>query len=172
MQSSVSPWLVRNPNGCICRRLAHWATHFSRFFIRELEYATHISGIIGHIFSFDPSSFITPAEPLTLSPSGQLQVARSRRSDEEILLSLTGELDIESARTLAQILGAAENAGAARLLLDVSGVDFIDSAGITVLVRAQSDAAEVDRQFVLTKLSPSVSRFIDVAGLSGHFTIA
>jgi len=85
--------------------------------------------------------------------------------------ALFGELDLESGHTLASALRAPENAGAAQLVLDLSGVEFIDSTGMSVLVQARLSAGSTNRQFVLTNLSMAVDRLLHTAGIASHFTI-
>lgn len=55
---------------------------------------------------------------------------------------LSGELDIAWVQTLRDSLDAARASGCARVVLDLSGLDFIDSSGVTELLRA-SDRGQV-----------------------------
>ena len=59
------------------------------------------------------------------------------------VLSVSGQLDISNADALEQ---AVERAAAARtnsLVFDLSGLEFMDSAGISVIVRATSSVEHV-----------------------------
>ena len=88
-----------------------------------------------------------------------------------VVLSLFGELDLQSAPALAGVLREPRNAAAARIVLDLSGLEFIDSTGISVLVQARLQADEGGREFVLTKLPSSVDRVFSITGITSQFTI-
>jgi len=59
--------------------------------------------------------------------------------------------------------------GHANLLIDLSEVTAIDSAGIRALVRGHTTARRVGGTFRLAALSPAVSEMLDLAHLSGVF---
>jgi anti-sigma B factor antagonist len=78
------------------------------------------------------------------------------------ILALYGELDVASAPLLERQLKKIQWAGASSIVLDLSGLDFIDSTGLHVLIRAHRRAQEgqlsllrgsqrVHRVFELTK---------------------
>lgn len=81
------------------------------------------------------------------------------------ILSLEGDIDLEATHALrAAIFGAVEN-GAICLVLDVTGVRFMDSSGISLLLESRL-------HFVSLKLrapSPAIRRLIELTGL--HHTI-
>ncbi|GLZ43089.1 STAS domain-containing protein [Actinokineospora sp. NBRC 105648] len=60
--------------------------------------------------------------PLTLSTS--------RREDGSPVLTVTGEIDMNNADTFTEALTSASEEP---LVLDLTGVDYLDSAGLTVL---------------------------------------
>lgn len=104
-------------------------------------------------------------------PSGHFQVARSERADGAVVLLLSGELDIEAAPVLAAMLDKPEIADAAQLVLDLSGVTFIDSIGVGVLVKAEQHAERTHRQLLLTNVPKNVDRLLTVTGITEQFTI-
>ena len=104
------------------------------------------------------------------SASGHLRIEREQR-DDSVVLRLTGELDIESAAVLARVMREPATAAASRIVLDLSGVDFIDSTGISALVQARLQSGDESRQFVLTHLHRNVDRLLNIAGISSQFTI-
>ncbi|MEN3533703.1 STAS domain-containing protein [Microbispora sp. ZYX-F-249] len=63
--------------------------------------------------------------PLTLAPS--------RRSDGTPVLTVSGEIDMSNAGELEAALTDAAGAGGHALLVDLSAVEYLDSAGLTVL---------------------------------------
>lgn len=100
-----------------------------------------------------------------------LQIERSDQPDGTVVLTVRGEADIESAPELRSAL--AEAASKAQLIvLDLAGLEFIDSSGISVLIQAQSKATEEDRGLVLRNVPEQTARVFDVAGLASRFTIS
>lgn len=107
----------------------------------------------------------------TAPSSVHLQIERREQTDGSVALGLAGELDLESGAMLASALREPQNTSADRLVLDLSGVEFIDSSGISVLVHAHLEAQDEHRQLVLINLPRSVERVFAVSGVSSHFTI-
>ncbi|MGW5263237.1 STAS domain-containing protein [Microbispora sp. NPDC004025] len=63
--------------------------------------------------------------PLTLAPS--------RRSDGTPVLTVSGEIDMSNAGELEAALTDAAGGDGHALLVDLSAVEYLDSAGLTVL---------------------------------------
>ncbi|WP_432927483.1 STAS domain-containing protein [Microbispora sp. CA-135349] len=63
--------------------------------------------------------------PLTLAPS--------RRSDGTPVLTVSGEIDMSNAGDLDAALNSAAGDDGPALLVDLSAVEYLDSAGLTVL---------------------------------------
>ena len=55
------------------------------------------------------------------------------------LLALTGRLDAVEAPGARRVFDTPQVAGAARLTIDLTDVEFVDSAGLAVLARARRD---------------------------------
>ncbi|TMK84710.1 MAG: STAS domain-containing protein [Actinobacteria bacterium] len=80
---------------------------------------------------------------------------------------LAGELDLSNAEELYELL-ASELKSGYRLFLDLSGVSFMDSNGIRVLIRLARAAQQMDLSpVVLTSASAAVHRVLDIALPSG-----
>ncbi len=78
-----------------------------------------------------------------------------------------GELDLETAPQLLHALtDRLAHGPATALQLDLSGVPFMDSAGLHALLVAQRTAALIDGELVLTAASPQVARLLEVVGVS------
>jgi anti-sigma B factor antagonist len=105
---------------------------------------------------------IDPAQPLQIIATPASGPSRRR-------VTVAGELDLQSAPTLAQTLGE-QFADGCDVELEVSGVTFIDSSGIRALVGAQTAAAAAGRTFALCAPLPAqMHRVFEVAGLLGRF---
>jgi len=83
------------------------------------------------------------------------------------IVSLAGELDSSNAGSLEAAVAPITAQHPDRLIFDLSGLRFMDSAGIAVLIRA---AANVNAIY-LRNPSPIVRRVIEVTGLSGVLPI-
>ena len=53
------------------------------------------------------------------------------------LLAVHGELDLSTAPKLREAIGEFVDAGVQKLVIDLSGVDFVDSVALAVLVRTR-----------------------------------
>jgi len=84
---------------------------------------------------------------------------------ETPVLRLHGELDLATAGTLEEALDEALAGGAGRLVLDLSGLSFIDSTGISLLIGAIGREADgVAVRFVPSE-APGVTRVLRVTGV-------
>lgn len=83
-------------------------------------------------------------------------------------LALVGEIDAHTAPELAQAIGA-ENRNP--LVLDLSGVGFLDSSGLRVLIEAHRSASADDRTLQLSNLSPAVNRLLEISGIDDYLNV-
>ena len=96
----------------------------------------------------------------------------SREDGEECVLTLAGELSLAKAHVLEQRLGEALAASSARIVIDLAQVEFIDSTGLSVLVRAHQRASERDVELGLVNLRAQASRLLSLTGLTERLTLA
>jgi anti-anti-sigma factor len=82
-------------------------------------------------------------------------------------LVLQGEIDSYTAPDLAERLGAQPPIE----VLDVSGVTFIDSSGLRVIVEAHQARSSAGSRLVLRSPSAAVQRLLEISGLAGHLDI-
>ncbi len=80
---------------------------------------------------------------------------------------LDGEIDISTCPAIGRFLMAAISGGHAQLAVNVSGVTFVDAAGIGVLVAAANRAREAGGGLSLLAPSSQVRRLLDVFHLDG-----
>jgi anti-sigma B factor antagonist len=80
---------------------------------------------------------------------------------------LSGELDSSNAATLQERVASIPPQPAAPLIFDLTGLRFMDSAGIAVLIGAAAKASSVS----LRNPSPIIRRVLDATGLSNMFSI-
>ncbi len=86
-----------------------------------------------------------------------------------ICLALHGELDLGSAPTLASKLLDAQASGSKHLVLDLRDLQFMDSTGLALLVRAQRDADSNGHKLSLRGQTPQVHRLLELTGLLDRF---
>jgi anti-anti-sigma factor len=83
-----------------------------------------------------------------------------------------GELDLATADQLHAAVEAALEGSTGTIVLDLSRLDFIDSSGIHLIVRAIASAAKHRREFVLRRGSRQIQATLDLAGLTGRLPFA
>lgn len=79
------------------------------------------------------------------------------RRDEDGRIVVTGDIDMASAAAFRPVLLASTDP----IELDLSGVTFMDSAGVTVLLQARTV-----RPVRITATSAQVARLLDLLGLT------
>ena len=85
-------------------------------------------------------------------------------------LSVSGEIDMASADAfLHRLLGCLDRFDS--LEVDLSGVTFMDSSGLSALLRMNKAAAATGKRAVLVELSPITSRLLQVSGLEEVFVV-
>jgi anti-sigma B factor antagonist len=94
------------------------------------------------------------------------------RRDEAggVLLALSGELDVVSAPVLEQRLREALAEPGAHVTLDLSDLEFVDSAGVSVLIKAKQEAESRGRTLVLARATEQVHRVFALVGLADWLT--
>ena len=86
-------------------------------------------------------------------------------SGRTALVTAAGEIDLTNAEGLRDTLLAALNAGAQGLVVDMTATTFIDSAGVTALVRASRRSAATEATVRLAVTSPAVLRVLNLVGI-------
>lgn len=92
------------------------------------------------------------------------------RNGTAATLAVSGEVDLTSAPALEDEITGLVEASVNELILDLSGVGFMDSTGLRVLLKA-SKMLEAGK---LTIRGPSdpVRRLLEVSGLNTHFDVS
>lgn len=80
----------------------------------------------------------------------QLEV-RVRPTPEAVIVEVVGELDIASAGELERAVLEAEADAPGRLVVDLSGLEFMDSTGLHVLLAAARRARDGGPQLILRR---------------------
>ncbi len=89
-----------------------------------------------------------------------LEIKSERASTLVHVIELSGELDLSSAETLAEEMLRVESTDAREIVVDLSGLDFIDSIGIKTLRDAQSRSREQQGRLSFQRSSGHVERVL------------
>ncbi len=93
-----------------------------------------------------------------------------REVDGASVVMLQGDIDLESSPQSRKVLLECIDKGTA-LLVDMSGVSYIDSSGIASLVEALQKSRQSKSYFALVAVSEGAFRVINLARLDKVFTI-
>jgi anti-anti-sigma factor len=100
----------------------------------------------------------------------RFEVQESRVGDAPGV-AVHGEVDISVAEALEAVLDAAIRESAGAFILDLSDLDFIESTGLQVLLRARGLLGREDRELAVVCPHGPVRRVFELAGLSELFTL-
>jgi anti-sigma B factor antagonist len=129
------------------------------------------------------SSWFTPESWLgslnaVVSPSSDTPVGGDdfrisvRDDDDAVTLTVEGEVDVATAPALRDELYRLIDRGTKRIVVDLGGMDFIDSTGLGVFVGALKRSREGGGELELRSLKPAARKIFDITGLSSAFNIA
>ncbi len=88
----------------------------------------------------------------------------SEQEDGVFVVTVEGELDMNTAADLERELEGPAKTAKAPLLIDLSRCEFIDSTGIALIVRSWQELGSNGR-FAICGLSAQVKRVLDITGL-------
>lgn len=81
------------------------------------------------------------------------------------MVAAAGEVDVYTAPTLDTELTRAVEAGATAVVVDLSAVDFLDSTGLSVLVKALERLRERDGSLAVVVSAERVAKVFRITGL-------
>jgi len=79
-------------------------------------------------------------------------------------VTVTGEVDFGNADRLRTVF-LDLTGGTANVGIDLSGVAFMDSTALGVVIAAKKELEENGRRLIITALSPRARRIVEIAGL-------
>ena len=92
----------------------------------------------------------------------------SDQQADATVLALTGEIDMQSAGVLRDRVDALE-VSSGTLVLDLAGVGFVDSSGLGALLGIKKQQDSGGGRLLLTRLSPAVTRLIEITKMDRVF---
>ncbi|MGW4213973.1 STAS domain-containing protein [Lentzea sp. NPDC004789] len=104
-------------------------------------------------------------------PTALASVVVDRSTADVVVLHVSGELDTTSSSELTTPLNSHVVSGNRAVVVDLSGVRFLGSAGLEALVLGQQRATRAEIDFVVVASSRAALRPIEATGLDSVFTI-
>lgn len=96
-----------------------------------------------------------------VDPMTGIEISSAHEANGAVVFTVTGDLDLMTAAPLREAVAAALRAGERRMIFELGGLRFIDSAGLAVLIEASASTDSVQ----LRSASPAVRRAIELTGL-------
>lgn len=90
---------------------------------------------------------------------------------DHIVIALRGELDLSTVPALKTRLHSFLDGSVPRLILDLAGLTFMDSAGMAALVIADRRARQLGVGLVLAGPQQIVARVLSLTALDQHFPV-
>lgn len=103
-------------------------------------------------------------------PLGELAVVRVQAS-EQLILHVSGELDLATAPVLELELELAWAGDPGALVLDLHELTFIDSTGLRLIVDTHRRAVAEEKRFSVRRLPRQAQRLFDLVGLTGRLPV-
>ncbi|GAA4559070.1 anti-sigma factor antagonist [Streptomyces collinus] len=91
---------------------------------------------------------------------------RVRQERGHTVLEFRGEIDLAAATEIAPHLDRETDRPAARVVIDLSGIDFFDCSGLRLLYRARSRVLDRRGHVLLVCAHPLTLRVLRITGLS------
>lgn len=93
------------------------------------------------------------------------------RGEKTTVVQLQGELDAPASPQVRETVARLIEEGARDLILDLQGVEFVDSVGLGTLVGCLKRTAEHGGSFRLVCANPQITKIFEITGLSRIFAI-
>jgi anti-sigma B factor antagonist len=88
------------------------------------------------------------------------------------VVELTGELDLASSAALEEELIRVIESDVDQVIVDLRELEFMDSTGLSTLVKAHQRAEESGRRFALVRGSQQVQRLLSLTGVAERLELA
>ena len=99
-------------------------------------------------------------------------VVQTHTTGRTVTLVLSGDLDLVSAPAMEEAMDdLARRSDVELIIVDLRGLDFMDSTGLHLLIRVHQRAHESGRRFALIRGREAVQRLFDLTGLAESLTV-
>jgi anti-sigma B factor antagonist len=96
----------------------------------------------------------------------------AHEEDRAVVIGVSGELDLASSPMLEHELERGAAAKAELVIIDLRQLEFMDSTGLSVLVRAHQRAGENGQRFGVVRGPQQVQRLLSLTGVADRLTLA
>jgi anti-sigma B factor antagonist len=93
------------------------------------------------------------------------------KSDDILVLKIKGKIDSRTANVFQDKIAALIEGGEKQLVIDCSGLEYISSAGLRVLLWTTKKLDRNDGRVVLASLTDYVREVFDIAGFLAIFPV-
>ncbi len=100
-----------------------------------------------------------------------MEITEERR-ENILILRVIGRLDASTSKTMEERLLSIIDSGEGRLVIELSQLDYISSAGLRVFLLAAKRMGNTNGRMILCSLKNAVKQVFDIAGLSTFLTLA
>ena len=101
---------------------------------------------------------------------GSLEI-ELKGTDKIALLELTGQIDSYTSQAITEIVDSHAEKGNFKVIIDLSKVDYLDSAGLAALINANIRLSKKQGGLRLVGLKGKAKEVFDLAGLSSMFEV-
>ena len=101
----------------------------------------------------------------------QFELSEESLDEQTHLIGVRGEVHVSTAPEFSERLNDAIARGKTGVVIDMIGVEFIDSTGLSVLLGGLRDVSRRGGRLVLALSNPTVLRLFEITGLDDTFDI-
>lgn len=103
--------------------------------------------------------------------SGERIEVKLTTVDDVTIVAPRGEIDLSCAPALRNHIGIAQARKPRKLIIDLTGVPYMDSSGVATLLEAMQACRRAGGKFILCSLQDRVRSIIEITRLDTVFTI-
>jgi anti-anti-sigma factor len=92
-------------------------------------------------------------------------------ADGKAVIKLQGRFDFNAHREFREVVDKSMEGTAREVLVDLSGVDYLDSSALGMLLMLRDKAKTASREVALTNCSGAVKQVLDIANFSKLFRV-
>jgi anti-anti-sigma factor len=94
-----------------------------------------------------------------------------RSQNRTAVVVVSGELDVASGPALEHELARTDASDTQLVILDLRDLEFIDSTGLSILIKAHQQAEASGRRFAVVRGRSQVQRLLGLTGLEERLTL-
>ena len=100
-----------------------------------------------------------------------LRIESCQADEHSAVLSLQGEVDVANGHEVREAALSLLGSGVKTLVVDLSKTQYLDSAGLGILVGLLKRARESERRIVIVGAQPQVKRIFEITRLNQVFSM-